>query len=121
MGGRPLEGTVRISGAKNASLPELCAGLLTDQTVQLSNVPEVRDHEPRTALVPPGDRYSIYRRLVPLAATHLRVGGVLALEVGRGMADEVAAICLAAGLPAQPPLRDLSGISRAVVARRPAG
>jgi UDP-N-acetylglucosamine 1-carboxyvinyltransferase len=43
VGGRPLEGTVRISGAKNASLPELCAGLLTDQTVQLSNVPEVRD------------------------------------------------------------------------------
>jgi release factor glutamine methyltransferase len=83
--------------------------------------PEVRDHEPRTALVPPGDRYSIYRRLAPLAATHLRVGGVLALEVGRGMAEEVAAICLAAGLPTQPPLRDLSGIPRAIVARRPAG
>ncbi|HEX6736896.1 MAG TPA: UDP-N-acetylglucosamine 1-carboxyvinyltransferase [Vicinamibacteria bacterium] len=43
VGGRPLEGTVRISGAKNASLPELCAGLLTDQPVQLGNVPEVRD------------------------------------------------------------------------------
>jgi UDP-N-acetylglucosamine 1-carboxyvinyltransferase len=42
-GGRPLEGTVRISGAKNASLPELCAGLLTDQAVHLTNVPEVRD------------------------------------------------------------------------------
>jgi len=43
VGGRPLEGTVRISGAKNASLPELCAVLLTDQPVALSNVPEVRD------------------------------------------------------------------------------
>jgi UDP-N-acetylglucosamine 1-carboxyvinyltransferase len=43
VGGRPLEGTVRISGAKNASLPELCAALLTDQPVVLKNVPEVRD------------------------------------------------------------------------------
>jgi UDP-N-acetylglucosamine 1-carboxyvinyltransferase len=43
VGGRPLEGTVRISGAKNASLPDLCAALLTDQTVVLRNVPEVRD------------------------------------------------------------------------------
>jgi UDP-N-acetylglucosamine 1-carboxyvinyltransferase len=43
VGGRPLEGTVRISGAKNASLPDVCAALLTDQTVTLKNVPEVRD------------------------------------------------------------------------------
>jgi UDP-N-acetylglucosamine 1-carboxyvinyltransferase len=43
VGGRPLEGTVRISGAKNAALPELCAALLTDEPVVLHNVPEVRD------------------------------------------------------------------------------
>jgi UDP-N-acetylglucosamine 1-carboxyvinyltransferase len=43
VGGRPLEGTVRISGAKNASLPDVCAALLTDETVTLDNVPEVRD------------------------------------------------------------------------------
>jgi len=43
VGGRPLEGTVRISGAKNASLPEVCAALLTGQPVVLHNVPEVRD------------------------------------------------------------------------------
>jgi UDP-N-acetylglucosamine 1-carboxyvinyltransferase len=43
VGGRPLEGTVRISGAKNASLPDLCAALLTDESLVLSNVPEVRD------------------------------------------------------------------------------
>ena len=34
---------MRISGAKNASLPDLCATLLTDQVVRLRNVPEVRD------------------------------------------------------------------------------
>ena len=43
VGGRPLEGTVRIGGAKNASLPEVCAALLTSQPVVLHNVPEVRD------------------------------------------------------------------------------
>ncbi|MBN2369528.1 MAG: UDP-N-acetylglucosamine 1-carboxyvinyltransferase [Vicinamibacteria bacterium] len=43
LGGRPLEGTVRISGAKNASLPDMCATLLADEPVVLHNIPEVRD------------------------------------------------------------------------------
>ncbi len=42
-GGRPLEGQVAISGAKNAALPEVAAALLTDQRVVLRNVPRVRD------------------------------------------------------------------------------
>lgn len=42
-GGRRLQGEVRISGAKNAALPELCAALLTDEPVQLSNVPRLQD------------------------------------------------------------------------------
>jgi UDP-N-acetylglucosamine 1-carboxyvinyltransferase len=42
-GGRPLHGEVRISGAKNAALPELCAALLTDQPVVLQNVPRLQD------------------------------------------------------------------------------
>jgi UDP-N-acetylglucosamine 1-carboxyvinyltransferase len=43
VGGRPLEGKVRISGAKNAALPALCAALLSHDPVRLRNVPEVRD------------------------------------------------------------------------------
>jgi UDP-N-acetylglucosamine 1-carboxyvinyltransferase len=42
-GGRPLEGTVRISGAKNAALPAMAAALLTGETVRLQNIPHVRD------------------------------------------------------------------------------
>ncbi len=42
-GGRPLNGEVRISGAKNAALPILCASLLSEQTLHLDNVPELRD------------------------------------------------------------------------------
>ena len=42
-GGQPLNGTVTISGAKNAALPELCAALLTADTVTLQNVPGLQD------------------------------------------------------------------------------
>ena len=42
-GGNSLAGSVEISGAKNAALPELCAALLTADTVTLHNVPGLQD------------------------------------------------------------------------------
>ena len=42
-GGCQLHGEVRISGAKNAALPELCAALLTAEPVTLQNVPRLQD------------------------------------------------------------------------------
>jgi UDP-N-acetylglucosamine 1-carboxyvinyltransferase len=42
-GGRRLEGTVRVSGAKNAALPAMAAALLTCEPVRLQNIPRVRD------------------------------------------------------------------------------
>ena len=42
-GGSRLNGGVRISGAKNAALPILCACLLTRDTLQLDNVPDLND------------------------------------------------------------------------------
>jgi UDP-N-acetylglucosamine 1-carboxyvinyltransferase len=42
-GGRALHGEVSIAGAKNAALPELCAALLTAETVTLTNVPHLQD------------------------------------------------------------------------------
>ena len=42
-GGAPLAGEIAISGAKNAALPILCAGLLTADTLRLTNVPQLRD------------------------------------------------------------------------------
>lgn len=42
-GGRPLNGEVVISGAKNAALPEMCATLLTGEPVRLLNVPRLQD------------------------------------------------------------------------------
>ncbi len=42
-GGSRLTGDVRISGAKNAALPILCAGLLTSDDVHLTNLPQLKD------------------------------------------------------------------------------
>ena len=42
-GGAPLGGEVRVSGAKNAALPILCASLLTPEPLTLANVPSLND------------------------------------------------------------------------------
>jgi UDP-N-acetylglucosamine 1-carboxyvinyltransferase len=42
-GGKPLHGTVAISGAKNSALPAMAAALLTKEPVTLHNIPKVRD------------------------------------------------------------------------------
>ncbi len=42
-GGRSLQGTVPISGAKNSALPLICAALLTDKNLQLNNFPLLAD------------------------------------------------------------------------------
>ncbi|CAI8694224.1 UDP-N-acetylglucosamine 1-carboxyvinyltransferase [Burkholderia cepacia] len=42
-GGRRLSGEIVVSGAKNAALPILCAGLLTADPVDLDNVPNLKD------------------------------------------------------------------------------
>src|ERR1700693_4986088 len=43
VGGRPLHGTIPISGAKNATLPLMIASLLTEETLILDNVPRLAD------------------------------------------------------------------------------
>ena len=42
-GGNPLSGTIMIGGSKNASLPVMCASLLTDEPLILGNVPHLAD------------------------------------------------------------------------------
>jgi len=42
-GGSPLSGEVRVSGAKNAALPLMCASLLTGEPVRFSNLPRLKD------------------------------------------------------------------------------
>jgi UDP-N-acetylglucosamine 1-carboxyvinyltransferase len=50
-GGRPLSGTVRAAGNKNAALPILAASVLASDEVRLSNVPRIRDVETMVELL----------------------------------------------------------------------
>src|SRR5690606_8376222 len=51
-GGKKLYGTIPISGAKNAALKMMCAGLLTEDTLKLENMPNsLRDIQSQTELL----------------------------------------------------------------------
>ena len=42
-GGRPLNGTIAIGGAKNAALPLMACALLTEDPLELTNMPDLAD------------------------------------------------------------------------------
>ena len=50
-GGRPLSGEIVIGGAKNAALPLMAAGLLTEERLQLTNVPRLADIDTMSSLL----------------------------------------------------------------------
>ncbi len=50
-GGRPLHGDIPIGGAKNAALPLMTAGMLTDERLLLGNVPQLADIATMSALI----------------------------------------------------------------------
>ncbi len=50
-GGAPLTGEISAAGNKNAALPILAACLLTDEEIQLQNVPRIRDTEAQLAIL----------------------------------------------------------------------
>jgi release factor glutamine methyltransferase len=80
---------------------------------------EVREHEPAAALVAGHDGLAALVGIVERAPAYLRPGGLLALEVGEGQADNVAARCARHGeyRPARI-VRDLAGRARVVTAER---
>jgi release factor glutamine methyltransferase len=54
--------------------------------------PQVRDHEPHTALFAGSTGLDIYRRLIPQAHSALKPGGLLALEIGHGQQEALTAL-----------------------------
>ena len=71
-GGYRLNGEVRISGAKNAALPILCASLLTGDVLQLSNVPDLNDVATmRKLLQQMGVKLELNGDQVTLSAAHI--------------------------------------------------
>ncbi len=78
--------------------------------------PEVRDHDPKDALVAGEHGLDAYRALIPQARRLLRPGGRLLLELGAGQADEVRALAAAAGFASVPVKPDLNGNPRLLTA-----
>ncbi|MEY3944429.1 MAG: UDP-N-acetylglucosamine 1-carboxyvinyltransferase [Pseudomonadota bacterium] len=70
-GGRSLQGTIDVAGAKNAALPELCAALLSAEPVTLANVPRLQDVSTMLKLI----------RNMGVTAEH-REDGSVALDAG---------------------------------------
>ncbi len=50
-GGEPLQGSVMVSGSKNAALPAMAAALLSDHQIDLNNVPAIEDIETMGAML----------------------------------------------------------------------
>ena len=77
--------------------------------------PEVRDHDPLTALDGGADGLDAYRALVPQAAERLAPGGALVVEGGKGQSGPIETLMTAAGLTVQDTVKaDLAGIFRAI-------
>jgi release factor glutamine methyltransferase len=79
--------------------------------------PQVRGFEPASALFAGPDGLEVYRRLIPQARAALSPGGLLALEIGHGQRDAVAA--LLAGWNAVRFVDDLQQIPRVALACKP--
>lgn len=80
--------------------------------------PEVRDHEPRIALVPGPTGYEAYEAVARAASRMLRPSGLLALELGWKSEAAVRAIVLCNGFREIAVSDDMRGIPRVLIARR---
>jgi release factor glutamine methyltransferase len=78
--------------------------------------PEVAEHEPAAALYGGADGLEILGRIADGAASRLRAGGLLALEVGLGQAATVAEWLERAPFGAPRVVKDLTGRERVVLA-----
>lgn len=83
--------------------------------------PEVARYEPRVALDGGTDGLDAYRDLTGNMARWLRPGGAALLEIGQGQDTKVGALASTADLAVTAVERDLAGIARCVVLRRPRG
>lgn len=81
--------------------------------------PDVREHEPRMALVAGDDGFSVHRRIIAGAPRFLAPGGTLLIEVGAGQAPELERLIRERGWADHTARhRDLGGTERVVEARR---
>ncbi len=121
---RDNAGNLELAGRADFARHDWTMGLTGAWDIVLSNPPyiaedevallepEVSDYDPPGALIAGVDGLRDYRILIPGATDLLNASGLLALEVGRGQADSVEEMLLAAGLHSPWRKRDLSGVER---------
>jgi UDP-N-acetylglucosamine 1-carboxyvinyltransferase len=78
-GPRPLHGTVSISGSKNAALPVMAAALLTDQPLELRNVPDIEDIDAMASML---RHVGVQVDRLSADAWHLHAATVSPTEIG---------------------------------------
>ncbi len=80
--------------------------------------PEVRDFDPRSALDGGSDGLDGHRTIAAAVPRLLAPGAAVVVEIGAGQAEAVSALFSAAGLAGARPRSDLSGVPRALVAKK---
>ncbi|MFD2249736.1 release factor glutamine methyltransferase [Pseudochelatococcus lubricantis] len=111
-----------IAGSWGSALADSSADMILSnppyiETLDVEGLePDVRDYDPHLALDGGADGLDAYRQIFADARRLLRADGAVIVEFGRGQAASVADIARAQGLSARPPLADLSGIERVIVA-----
>jgi release factor glutamine methyltransferase len=81
--------------------------------------PDIREHEPRVALLAGEDGTEFHRKLLRLAPAYLKAGGYLVLELPAGKAAQIRAVLAESeGMEQRGLIRDYAGIERILVAQR---
>ena len=93
-GGRPLNGTIRAAGNKNAALPIVAACLLTAEPVLLTNVPAIRDVETMLELVAD---LGVEVEQIGVGAVRLHAASVSKRELDEELCSRIRASILLAG------------------------
>ncbi len=83
--------------------------------------PEIREHEPRAALVAGEEGLDVIRSLFDGASMRIKPGGLLAMEIGENQGDPIMSLARSAGLSDIRVAPDLSGRPRYLIARQPLG
>lgn len=87
-----------------------------DPALRPTLMPEVREHEPASALFAPEEGYAFYKALAYSTPHHLKSGGRVLVETGLGMASRVCEMFSAQGFRSVSCLQDLNGVERHVLA-----
>ena len=113
---RPVAGDL-LNSLGTATLDGVVANLpyIPDAEIEALE-PEVRDHEPRSALAGGPDGLDPLRRLIPMAMRVVRPGGAVLVEIGAGQERRATEIFEGAGLGPVESIADLSGVPRVLAA-----